>query len=380
MKLKGYLNAYHQWRYWNYIARSVKKNIECFPDKKQTELYKKPGIALSFDDSFRVEHWHKYGKGLFARHGVKATFNINAFHHFEGQRQHTQKEIDLLLELQRDGHEIAHHGMQHRRATYYSLKKGMKRWIEDDIQPLFKWLEKQTHSKTGEIFKTPVTYAFPHFVYEQEHVEAIVPKYFKVVRGHQNGGGLISYNHIGLAPSICIDSKFLHNGKSIKRILNIAKCAGKHIILTCHSILPKNREWGAEGWGSEAETAGQWRISPETLQLIIDLAGQMDLPFYTTAEIAGVATFADLNLEMCVREQLSDPFTRWIPIAELSSIRNLDVQNKGINNLDGIQYFSNLESLDVRNNPISDFRLLDKLPKLISVRKTPYQRMKYKNM
>ncbi len=280
--IKKYLNVYHQWRYWNYLARSTKHHTA----PRQTTLYKKPGIALSFDDSFRVEHWYRYGKNLFLNHGVKVTFNINAFHHFAEQRPHTQKEIDLLLELQRDGHEIAHHGLKHQRVTSYVAEFGMSRWLEDDIKSLFTWLEKQAHSKTGETFKRPVTYAFPYFTYEQRHVDAIVPKYFKVVRGQQYGDCLTLSNHTGLVPSICIDNKFLHRGKNIKKILKIAKKKEKHIILTCHSILPVDFDWKSCGWGDESEMAGQWRIAPKTLETIIDLAKQLDMPFYTTAEIA----------------------------------------------------------------------------------------------
>ena len=56
----------------------------------------KPGISFSFDDSFRIQDWYKYGLNLFGFYDVKATFNINALHHFENQREHTQSEIDIF--------------------------------------------------------------------------------------------------------------------------------------------------------------------------------------------------------------------------------------------------------------------------------------------
>src|SRR5690625_3959711 len=156
-KLRPLLSEYHQWKYWNDISTSMKKGR----NKKTTAIkaapYNKPGIALSFDDSFRVEHWYKFGKDLFGYYDVKVTFNINAFHHFENQREHSQKEIDMLLELQANGHEIAHHGFKHKRATHHLKEHGMDRWLEDEINNLFDWVEKQTHSITKEKFHKPVT-------------------------------------------------------------------------------------------------------------------------------------------------------------------------------------------------------------------------------
>jgi Leucine-rich repeat (LRR) protein len=67
---------------------------------------------------------------------------------------------------------------------------------------------------------------------------------------------------------------------------------------------------------------------------------------------------------MAVREQITNPKAKWIPISELIEITELDLSNRNIANLDGIQYFLNLESLNLANNQIKNFRLLEKLPKL----------------
>src|SRR5690625_4241140 len=151
------LNEYYQWKYWNNVAVHMKESTNGKITLDTMPSRRKPGIALSFDDSFRVEHWYTYGKDLLGYYDVKATFNINAFHHFENEREHTQKEIDMLLELQAKGHEIAHHGFKHKRATHYLKEHGMDRWLEDEINNLFDWVEKQTHSITKEKFHKPVT-------------------------------------------------------------------------------------------------------------------------------------------------------------------------------------------------------------------------------
>jgi peptidoglycan/xylan/chitin deacetylase (PgdA/CDA1 family) len=346
----------------------INKHITKKTQNQVANYLMKPGIAFSFDDSFRVNHWTKYGKEMFGYYDVKVTFNINAFHHFEGEREHTQEEIDLLLELQTNGHEIAHHGFKHQNAASYSSEKGLSGWIEDEIEAQLCWMEKQVHSKTNEKFKKPVSFALPYSEYNEGNIKELVPRYFKIVRGHLFEDNLTPVNHVGFAPSICIDSKFLSDLKYIKKIMKMAKQSGKNLIFMCHSIIPDEVKWEEFGWGEESMEAGEWRTSPNTIQAIIDEAKKAGMEFYTTAEIAGVATFIDRNLEKCVREYISNPKVQWISIFELSMINELDLSGKYISNLDGLQYFTNLEKLYIGDNNISDFRLIERLPKLKDVR------------
>lgn len=88
------------------------------------------------------------------------------------------------------------------------------------------------------------------------------------------------------------------------------------------------------------------------------------MEFYTTSEVAGVASFIDRNFEKYIRHLLSKQTFEWILISELFGIKELNLSNMGIASLDGIQYFQELQSLNLSDNNISDFRLLDKLPHL----------------
>ncbi|MFJ7728148.1 leucine-rich repeat domain-containing protein [Neobacillus sp. NPDC097160] len=360
---------YIYWKiYWKRFYGELIKKLEesgkgCESDHG-LPFKNKPGIAFSFDDSFRVNHWEKYGKELFGYYDVKVTFNINAFHHFEGNREHTQKEIDMLLELQSNGHEIAHHGFNHQRAVQYSRENGLSKWVEDEIETMLDWMKKQKHSKTNEKFKKPVSFAFPFTVSNEETIKELVPEYFKIVRGQFSEDYLLPSNHTGFAPSFCVDKTFLPNTKYIKKIMRAAKQVGSNLIFMCHSILPENINWDEFGWGNESRAAGEWRTSPHVIQEIINEARKIGMEFYTTSEIAGVATFIDQNLENCIREKISNPLERWISISELGKIKELDLSNKYISNLDGIQYLTNLERLYLTNNNITDFRLLERLRKL----------------
>ncbi|WHY89109.1 polysaccharide deacetylase family protein [Neobacillus novalis] len=363
---KSFMELYYNWRYWGNLYKSMKRHSQFNNTNKELSLsyINKPGIAFSFDDSYRINDWYQYGKDLFGYYDVKVTFNINAIHHFEGKRKHTQEEIDKLLELQSSGHEIAHHGYKHRKATDYSNEFGLNKWVEDEIVSLFNWMENQSHSITKEKFKKPVSFAFPHFVYNFDNIKELIPRHFKIARGHMIKDNLTSFNHTGFAPSICLDAFYSSNLYFVKKMMKIAKKSGRNLIITSHSILPKEIDWADFGWGEESIKSGTWRTTPTTIQAIIDAARKSDLEFYTTSEVAGVATFIDPNFEKYVRKLISNPSAEWIPISELCLIKEMDLSNKGISNLDGIQYFINLEKLNLNNNKITDFRLLEKLPKL----------------
>jgi hypothetical protein len=354
---------YYHWKSWHQLFNSIKKEgVKNTLNNQKIKYINKPGIVLSFDDSFRVDGWNK-AKDLFGYYDVKVTFNVNAIHHFEGQREHTQEEIDKLIELQSYGHEIAHHTLKHNNAVNFIKKYGIDKWLNEEIVPLFNWLELQKHSITKEQFKKTVSFAFPHFATNQDLINALFPKYFKVVRGGKKNI-LAPFNVNGFIPSIDIDENVISNPKYIKKIIKYVKRSGKNIIFTCHSILNAEFNWNDYGYGEESKKSGEYRISPERLNFIIKEARKHDLEFYTTAEVAGVATFIDRNFESQIRNLLSIPKDQWIKISDLMTIKELDLSNKGIKNLDGLQYFLNLEKLNISNNPIIDTRLIDKLPRL----------------
>jgi len=363
--IKDLFKKYYEWRYWSFLYREMSKNISNgHQHSKKIPYINKPGIAFSFDDSYRVYDWYQYGKPIFDKNDVKVTFNINGVHPLKGYRMHSQKEIDLLLELQSAGHEIGHHGFKHLKATEYCKTHGVHKWLEDEIEMLIDWMKKQSHSINGARFKNPVSFAFPHFLSNEKTIEEIVPKYFKIARGHLDKDNLTSFNHSGFTPSICLDGYYSSNLFYLRRILRLVKKSGKNIIFSCHSILPKNFEKYSDQIDKRYKKWGEWKISPNTIQEIIYEAKKIDLEFYTTSEIAGIATFSDPNLERAIRENLSLPNDKWIYIRDLIQIKELELNNKGISSINGIQYFLGLEKLDLSNNQISDFHLIKKLPRL----------------
>lgn len=345
-------------------------------NEDKVKFISKPGIALTFDDGFRVTHWYKYGLGkekgfddIFGYFDVKSTFNINALHAFENRRELNQNEIDMLLEIQANGHEIAHHGYAHENADKYTKDFGVKKWIDDDILPLMQWMEKQKHSISKHRFKVPISFAYPGSKYNYYTNKALGDNDFKIYRAHLSDSNLAEFGHEGFCPSICIDINYFSSISNIKYLMKFAKRKNRNLVLMCHSILPEEVDWNSFGWGKESELDGKYRISPESLKYIIKEARKLDLEFYTLSEIAGIATFTDENFEKRIREiiRLPKEKNKWIHIIDLMSIKELDLSNAQINNLSGIEYFVNLEELNLKGNEITDTRILSKLEKLKEV-------------
>ncbi len=372
--IKRLVKDYHMISNINKMGKGYK---EVYNDEEVKIPYiNKPGLALTFDDGFRIDHWYKYGLGkendrnLFGYYDVKATFNINAFHEYEN-RLFNQEEIDHMLELQHNGHEIANHGYKHKNAIEYTKKYGQARWIEDEVLALNHWMNKQEHSITKEKFKQPVSFIYPYSLYSDNLTNAIVPNYFKICRGDKFQPDLLelsSFECEGVVPALCIDYINLPHIMFIKSALKLAKKTGRNLIIMCHSILPKEKVWSEYNWGEESTQAGKYRISPKNLSYVIKQAKKMDLEFYRLSEIAGVATFIDSNFESEVRRILNlNPKDKWVPINKLINIKELDLAGKNISNIGGIQYFLKLQELNLANNNVSDIRLLSKLKALKKV-------------
>jgi alpha-tubulin suppressor-like RCC1 family protein len=78
---------------------------------------------------------------------------------------------------------------------------------------------------------------------------------------------------------------------------------------------------------------------------------------------SGVINFQDANLEAAVRETIKKPSGE-ITDADVKVITSLNAYNKNISNLEGIQYFSGLEELELSSNQISNISVLSGLTSL----------------
>jgi Leucine-rich repeat (LRR) protein len=136
------------------------------------------------------------------------------------------------------------------------------------------------------------------------------------------------------------------------------------------------------GWGdtskliivcSEGSAAYQYAVehgitheelssSPATTPALSATSGAMQ----TQAPSLKGIVFNDANLEVEIRDILGMP-EEAITIEDVSSIDSLDLNGKGIANIDALVYFSNLTSLDLGDNRISDISALSSLTSLNSL-------------
>jgi glucan-binding YG repeat protein/Leucine-rich repeat (LRR) protein len=95
------------------------------------------------------------------------------------------------------------------------------------------------------------------------------------------------------------------------------------------------------------------------------LTGEFDQVYFLTAPnpTGDVVTFEDASLEDAVREQLFIS-NRDLRASDLERLNFLDIENKGIKSLKGLEYAINLSSLYLLGNEISDLSPISKLSSL----------------
>ncbi|WP_432664888.1 leucine-rich repeat domain-containing protein [Wukongibacter baidiensis] len=87
------------------------------------------------------------------------------------------------------------------------------------------------------------------------------------------------------------------------------------------------------------------------------LKDEITMNFNTINNLDEVINFTDANLESVIRRKIGKP-TGDIYKSEIESILNINAEQEGISNLEGIQYFTNLQRIYLGNNEISDISLL----------------------
>ncbi len=103
------------------------------------------GLALSFDDRF-VKEWFQL-RPLLKKYNVKATFYITQ------PDSLSDEEVNMLHELQKEGHEIGCHGAMHVRSIPYIWENSLKEYMENEVFHALGTMKKQGFS--------PKTFAHP---------------------------------------------------------------------------------------------------------------------------------------------------------------------------------------------------------------------------
>lgn len=185
-----------------------------------------PGLSISFDDAY-VDEWYAT-RDLFNRYDARATFFVSNFDLL------TNEQIEKLKILQKNGHEIAFHGLRHLGANKFVAENSLNKYIETEIFPGI-----DAMIRFG---LQPETFSYP-FGMRTPFIDRALLKHFKYVRGAAFTNGdkrLIDLNKIylsrskGLVFAAGIDNVYKNSLDEIHMALKKAKDENKILLLYGH--------------------------------------------------------------------------------------------------------------------------------------------------
>lgn len=126
-----------------------------------------PTIHLSFDDHF-IDEWNA-ARPIFREYDVAATFFVSEFDTLP------PKSIDILLELEQDGHLVCCHGLRHRNAVETIERIGAESYLDSEIRPQIDAMRKLGFAEPEAAFAYPVSA-------RNERTDAVLAACFKYLR------------------------------------------------------------------------------------------------------------------------------------------------------------------------------------------------------
>jgi membrane protease subunit (stomatin/prohibitin family) len=220
----------------------------------------KAGVVLSFDDDY-VNEWFDTDKRL-RHYSWKATFCVSKINTLDASQ------IDKLLKLQNQGHEIAGHSFNHLDAKKFVAQNGIREYINTEINPMLDLMQFYSLKVTS--------FAYP-FGFRNTTLDEGLSNKFKVLRATTYGAVGPFYqncyfNNKQLVFGIGIDTN--HPKFSIPyliKLLDYAKRKHKILILFGHKPV-KN-------------VTADYQTKIETLNIICDYVKRNDMNFYTLSEL-----------------------------------------------------------------------------------------------
>jgi peptidoglycan/xylan/chitin deacetylase (PgdA/CDA1 family) len=220
----------------------------------------KAGVILSFDDAY-INEWHATNQKL-KKYGWKGTFFVCRINTLD------QSEIEKLLELQKEGHEIAGHTYDHVNAVDYLRVHTMSEYMSKEIDPMLRLMN---------FYGLDVsTFAYPYGGRNKKLDTALLKK-FKIIRGrafceHVAKKQGCYYDNSNLVFSFSIDDTHNHfNIPHLLELLEYAKKNNKILILNSHKTVEK--------------VNGDYQTKNATLEYICKYIKSNNMIFYTLADV-----------------------------------------------------------------------------------------------
>ena len=242
-----------------FSCENKKVQPETKSNKSEINL-NKAGVVLTFDDAY-IEEWFAADK-KFKQYSWKATFCISKINTLK------DSEINELLALQKEGHEIAGHGFHHYNAVDFIKKNGIEEYMKQEINPMLDIMKQRSFKITS--------FAYPDGERTPKLDAALLDK-FNIVRGRAFGGENPSqqdcfFNNSRIVYGFDIDNSHVNfSVPYLIKLLDYAKKNNKILILCSHKVV-KN-------------VTANYQTKIETLELICNYMKRNDMKFYTLADL-----------------------------------------------------------------------------------------------
>jgi len=250
----------------NYIVKTVLffvllASFSCEKEKPSpTNHPYKAGVILSFDDAY-IKEWYATNQKL-KKYGWKGTFFVCRINTLD------QSEIEKLLEMQKEGHEIAGHTYNHVNAVDYLRVNTLSEYMNKEIDPMLHLMQFYGLNVS--------TFAYPYGG-RTKKLDAALLKKFKFIRGrafceHVANKQGCYYENSNLVFSFSIDDTHNHfNIPHLRDLLEYAKKNNKILILNSHKTVDK--------------VSGDYQTKNATLEYICKYIKSNDMNFYTLSDL-----------------------------------------------------------------------------------------------
>lgn len=231
-------------------------------EKKEVKPFQ-AGVVLTFDDTY-VKEWFEANEVL-KQYSWKATFCVSKINTLD------ESEIKDLQELEKEGHEIAGHGLHHYNAVKFIEKYGIDDYMNQEVNPMLDFMKRKS-------FKIN-SFSYPEGE-RTAKLDSVLLTKFKIIRGRAFRDEIPSlqdcyFNKQKIVFAFDIDNN--HVNFSIPYLLKLLEYANKNhkILILCSHKVVKN-------------VTANYQTKLETLELICNYMKRNNMKYYTLSDLSSL--------------------------------------------------------------------------------------------
>lgn len=226
-----------------------------------------PGLVLSVDDQNGPESWFNIRQFLLDS-GVRLTFYV---HHFDIL---DNTNMNILKQLQADGHEIGHHTRTHPVLGQYVTSYGLKTYVKNEITSIMDTMHLLGYN--------PVNFAYPYGAWTYKSDSALLNYFFSIRKldyldniktTADRNKFYVNKRYQRIYTACCIDNPDSSDINQIFSLMDYAKSSKQTLCLFTHTL-------------SKTPIATGYFIKDTDAKRIISYAKKIGLTFYTAKDIS----------------------------------------------------------------------------------------------